>query len=151
MTASKISRLVSLLSYVPLAIVFHDKIGTIYVERTSDMEPAVPRNTPCIIARGAKISNFRRGEILAVMAPDGHLTLRRLVALPGDHVRDDPHYSIVPNGFLWLQPDHPEHACPLPRGKTPVALVVGRLHSAFRGNTALVQSKNTFTPAMPYE
>ncbi|KAI0561431.1 Peptidase S24/S26A/S26B/S26C [Gracilaria domingensis] len=145
-----ITRILSFLSYVPLAIVFHDNVATMHIETTDDMEPTIPSNTPCIITRNAKPSNYRRGEILAIMAPDGRLTLRRVVALPGDYVREARATTIVPHGYIWVERDRDQTNCALPRGKTPIALVTGRLTASFGGNAAVIPSKKVVSPHMPY-
>lgn len=83
---SALSRLATYLSWVPVAVVVYDRVGTVHCVRDVDMQPAVGRNTLCVLRR-VRPSSLAHGEVVAVMTADGSRTvLRRLVALPGDYV-----------------------------------------------------------------
>lgn len=144
-------RLWSFLTYAPIGIVVHDNVATVHLETSDEMAPAVPRNTICVLTRDANASRIRRGEIVGVLRPDGRMTLRRVVALPGDYVRELSTMVVVPRGFVWLQSDGRERIAHDSTGKTAVAMVVGRVRAALGGNITPTASANAFKGGMAYE
>lgn len=112
------SRILTLLSWAPVAVVVSDFIGTIHWTNNDDMAPAVPLNSVCTIRRVRRYSSLKHGQVVALVTPDGKGTiLRRVVGLPGDYVQvRDTHQKsrltsasdmrFVPPGFAWVETDN---------------------------------------------
>lgn len=133
-------RILTALSWAPVAVVVSDVVGTFHWTVTDDMHPAVQANRLCFIRRCRYLSTLRHGEVLALVSPDGsHIVLRRLIGLPGDYVcprnaevhqppTDDMRF--VPPGFVWVETDNsPTSPAPPVFSDTsvPVAVVRGRV------------------------
>lgn len=136
-----LSRILTTLSWAPVAVVVSDFVGTVHWTTTDDMDPAVGANRLCVVRRCRRLSTLRHGEVLALATPDGsHTVLRRLVGLPGDYVRSrntradhSPanHMPFVPPGFIWVETDNDVSKLSSPHilsdTPVPVAMIRGRV------------------------
>lgn len=135
-----LSRILTMLSWGPVAVVVNDFVGTVHWTMADDMQPAVEANRLCFIRRCRYLSTLKHGEVLALVSPDGsHIVLRRLIGLPGDYVRPrnfQVHQSptsemrFVPPGFVWVETDTSSAATPssvFSDTSVPVAVICGRV------------------------
>lgn len=135
-----LSRILTMLSWGPVAVVVSDFVGTLHWTMADDMQPAVEANRLCFIRRCRYLSTLKHGEVLALVSPDGgHIVLRRLIGLPGDYVRprniqvhqsptDGMHF--VPPGFVWVETDTSSTTTPssvFSDTSVPVAVIRGRV------------------------
>lgn len=130
-------RAISALTWLPVAAVVSQTLVTIHPVRNSLMAPSLPADSYTLVSRSTQPHNLTRGEVVLVSDPCANGShARRLVALPGDYVTHGPAASekvaIVPNGFVWLEPDRREDGVEAQvdswtYGAYPVALITGRV------------------------
>lgn len=140
----------TILTWVPVGILISDKVGTLHRTSTSEMSPAVPANSVCVIWRSKRTFSLTHGLAVAVKNAEGSKTVvRRIVGLGGDYVRPRNNNKLVfvPPGFVWLEADCPQEETEC-EGETPIAAVIGRVsHILPSGHTIAIEPSERAFPS----
>lgn len=140
----------TILSWAPVGILLSDTVGSLHYTSTSEMSPAVPVNSVCVIWRNKRTFSLTHGQAVAVKNADGSKTvIRRIVGLGGDYVkpRNSNRLMYVQPGFVWLEADcpHEETEC---EGDIPIAAIIGRVsHLLPSGHTIAIEPSERAFPS----